>query len=55
MSILTHHEKIAVIVGNFNYQTQNGEFSQWVFNNRDSYINDLEEFIENCDFNKKYV
>ena len=27
MSILTHHEKIAVIVGNFNYQTQNGEFS----------------------------
>lgn len=55
MSILTHHEKIVVIVGNFNYQVQTGGFSQWVFNNCDSYINDLEEFIENCDFNKKYV
>lgn len=55
MSILTHHEKIVVIVGNFNYQVQTGGFSQWVFNNCDSYINDLEEFIENCNFNKKYV
>ena len=30
-------------------------FSQWVFNNYDSDIDDLEEFIETCDFDKKGV
>ena len=55
LSDLTPYEKLAVIFGNFNYQVQNGGFSQWVFNNYDSDIDDLEEFIENCDFDKKDV
>lgn len=55
LSDLTPYEKLAVIFGNFNYQVQNGGFFQWVFNNYDSDIDDLEEFIENCDFDKKDV
>lgn len=52
---LTPYEKLAVIFGNFNYQVQNGVFYQWVFNNYDSDIDDLEEFIETCEFDKKYA
>lgn len=52
---LTSYEKLAVIFGNFNYQVQNGVFYQWVFNNYDSDIDDLEEFIETCEFDKKYA
>lgn len=52
---LTAYEKLAVIFGNFNYQVQNGVFYQWVFNNYDSDIDDLEEFIETCEFDKKYA
>lgn len=55
LSDLAPYEKLAVIFGNFNYQVQNGGFFQWVFNNYDSDIDDLEEFIENCDFDKKDV
>lgn len=55
LSDLTPYEKLAVIFGNFNYQVQNGGFSQWVFNNYDSDIDGSEEFIENCDFDKKDV
>ena len=52
---LTPYEKLSVIFGNFNYQVKNGVFYQWVFNNYDSDIDDLEEFIETCEFDKKYA
>ena len=55
INLLSDYEKIAVQFGNFNYQVQNGGFSQWVFNNYDSDIDALEDFINNCDFDKKDI
>ena len=52
---ILHLMKTGRYIWNFNYQVQNGEFSQWVFNNYNSDIDDIEEFIENCDFDKKDV
>lgn len=55
LSLLTPYEKLAVQFGNFNYQVQNGGFSQWVVNNYDDEIDDLENFINECDYDNKDI
>ena len=52
LSDLTPYEKLAVIFGNFNYQVENGGFSQWVFNNYDS---DSEPNSKGLEGTSKYV
>lgn len=47
---LTPYEKTAVILGNLNYQVENGGFMQWDDNGYSDYYDDIYDFIESTDF-----
>lgn len=55
LNLLTPYEKISVQLGNFNYQIGNGGMSQWDLNCYSSDIDDIESFVENCDFENKHI
>lgn len=51
---LSSYEKLAVQLGNFNYQVENGGLMQWDENGYSEDVYELMDFIKCSDFSKKY-
>ena len=53
LSLLTNYERIAVRLGNFNYQVENGGLQQWDSNGYSDDIGFMKDFVLSTNFKKK--